>query len=198
MAHRPINDREIRIARPVYRFTLPYDRILIADSLGAGEAQYTFRRIARYVVHMGPEAFALNYSPDLESTLIHELAHVWQGHHAVIPWGYMVESLACQGVAIGAAIVKRKKLRGARDAAYFFKRDPSRPEAVMKPFQDYNPEQQALLIQLWFDEGMADDDLFPYIQCNIWRGRARGFRSYRDMVEWQRRNPDTAPGDDPV
>ena len=197
MARRPINGYEIDIARPVFRFTLPYDRIEIADSLGAGEAQFTFRNVYKYVVHMGPEAYAGRYTPWLDEVLVHELTHVWQGHHAVIPWAYMIESMTCQGKAIGSAILRGKKINAARNAAYDFKRDPARPDAVMKPFQDYNPEQQANIIETWYKEGMMDDDLFAYVQCNIWPGRACGFRNYRDMVTWQRRNVESAPGELP-
>jgi hypothetical protein len=68
----------------------------------------------------------------------------------------MVNSMIAQGHAI--------LTQGDRNRAYDYK-----PGA---PWGDYNVEQQALLVQDWFRNGMGqDDERFHYIADHIRKGR---------------------------
>ena len=58
MARRPINGYEIDIARPVFRFTLPYNRIESPDSLARAKLQFTFRNVSSTWCISGQEAYA--------------------------------------------------------------------------------------------------------------------------------------------
>ena len=51
-----------------------------------------------------------------------------------------------------------------RDAAYGF--------TAGKPWGDYNPEQQASIVEAWYKSGMPEDGaLWPYIRNNIRKGQ---------------------------
>lgn len=184
---RKLSADEQAIAWPVFKDSLPYDHIMIADNLGAGDAQFTFREPGKYVLHMGRIAFDEEYDDFHKEVLIHELTHVWQGHHGLISWAYMVQSMTCQARAIGHALFTRgTPLKYSRNAAYEYK--PG------KLFQDYNVEQQANIVEDWYTLQRAGDakadDLWIYIRANIQPGKIRAFRSLRDMNRWDSLNPE--------
>lgn len=79
-------------------------------------------------------------SQDFEDkkTLIHELAHVWQGeHYNSWSWTYVVFSLKDQAV---------------NNDAYAY--DKTR----LGPWDDYGPEQEAQIVEDWFADGMKTYD----------------------------------------
>jgi hypothetical protein len=187
---RKLSEQERMWVWPVFRDTLPYDHVMIADTLGAGAAQYTFREPGRYVLHMGRIAFDEDYDDYHKEVLVHELTHVWQGHHAVISWAYMVDSMTCQAPPILHALVTRgTPLKGARNAAYDYQ--PG------KLFQDYNVEQQAYIVENWYRFQRAGDtradDLWIYIRANIQAGKPRAFRSVQEMNRWDSLHPEDPP-----
>lgn len=89
----------------------------------------------------------------IRETFIHELTHVWQGFNFG-PW-YMLNSLFCQAFMLGFA----------------YDYQPGRD------WDDYNAEQQACIVEDWFQNGMSvADPRFPYVQNKIraphshWKG----------------------------
>lgn len=168
MASRLINQAEIDLARQVFEDRLPYNKIHLASyylpnnegvpvTLASVSSLLSARSKRSYTIYFGPDVFSDGAdTPDSRVTFIHELTHVWQGHHRRFAWEYMVESMFAQGHAIIT--------RGSRSRAYDYK--PG------EPWDSYNVEQQAHIVQDWFGNGMlTDDELFPYIANHIRTGR---------------------------
>src|SRR5689334_11010734 len=77
---RPLTDDEIAAAKKVYRNTIRYEAVLIADDTGAQDRRWTEPvGPGIFVLHMGEKAYASTANPYLRKKLIHELCHVWQG-----------------------------------------------------------------------------------------------------------------------
>lgn len=168
MASRKLNKSEIEFARQVFEDKLPYKKVHLASyylpgnqgvavTLASVASLVPVRALRSYTIYFGPEVFNDGADrPDVGATFIHELTHVWQGHHRRVAWEYMVESMIAQG----HAIIKE----GDRNKAYEYK--PG------EPWDDYNVEQQALLVQDWYRNGMrTDDERFTYIVNHIRAGR---------------------------
>ncbi|HEX8709816.1 MAG TPA: hypothetical protein VF723_16360, partial [Pyrinomonadaceae bacterium] len=147
---------------------LPYDKIHLASyylpnnngvpvTLASVSSLVPIRSLRSYTIYFGPQVFRDGADgPDTRKTFIHELTHVWQGHHSFFAWEYMVESMLAQGHAIIAT--------GDRDNAYIYE--------TGEPWDDYNVEQQASLVADWFAGGMrTDDERFAYIVNHIRAGR---------------------------
>src|SRR5262249_38078839 len=101
MASRHLTGPEEKFIRDIFGNTLPsFGRIKISDGLGVGGAPYTTRGIWDYTIHLGPGYSGILWSPSLSCTLAHEMTHVWQGHHEWFPWGYMLNSIVHQALAI--------------------------------------------------------------------------------------------------
>jgi hypothetical protein len=155
-----LTDAEEKFARGVFGGTLPYSRIYISDGLGAGGAPWTHRGLWDYVLHMGGAYAAGASSSPYELTFVHELTHVWQGHHSLIPWGFMANSVYHQGLAL-------IRTRGrSRSGAYAYARPPT------APWGSYNVEQQANIVEDWFDSGQpTSGEWFAYVRDNIRAGK---------------------------
>ena len=169
MPSRLLRKSEIEMAREVFREQLPYDKVHIASyylpgnqgvpvTIASASSLLPFLSSGRhYTIYFGKDVFDNGADqPGIRDTFIHELTHVWQGHHSRFGWEYMVESMISQGHAI---ITKHD-----RNAAYNYK--------AGAPWDSYNVEQQAYMVQNWYRGGMkTDDDLYPYIERNIRAGR---------------------------
>lgn len=86
-------------AKTVFGNSLVFSKILISDGLGLnGRA---FVTTLPPVAVPGPLNFAVvNWGPSPDDgTFFHELTHVWQSQHHVLPGAFMVNALASQGVA---------------------------------------------------------------------------------------------------
>ncbi len=168
MASRLLKKSEIEFARQVFEDQLPYGKIHLASyylpgndgvpvTLASVSSIIPVSTLRNYIIYFGPEVF--NDGADragVGDTFIHELTHVWQGFHSSLGWEYMVNSMIAQGHAI--------LTQGDRNHAYDYK-----PGKVWK---EYNVEQQALLVQDWFKNGMKEDDeRFTYIAKHIRKGR---------------------------
>ncbi len=145
---------ETMIARSVYIDTIPYGLVLISDGLGGGDRPFTVPTIlpihipfynfnvkgdGKYVIHAGDGYYGMSTLFKDKKTLIHELAHVWQGeHYKSWSWTYAVFSL------------KDQALSG--DAAYAY------DKTHLRPWDDYGPEQQAQIVEDWFADGMKTYD----------------------------------------
>jgi hypothetical protein len=169
MASRLLKKSEIEFARRVFEEQLPYGNIHLASYYLPGNQGVPvtlavvfpsippMKTLRQYTIYFGPEVFKEGADrPDTASTFVHELTHVWQGHHSGLGWEYMVQSMVAQGHAI--------LTQGNRNRAYDYK--PG------KAWKDYNVEQQALLVQDWFRNGMSEgDERYTYIANHIRAGR---------------------------
>lgn len=171
MAARPLRESEVEFARQVFEDELPYGKIRLASfylpgnrgtpvTLASASSFLPARSLRNYTIYFGPEVFREGADrPGVRGTFVHELTHVWQGYHGLLGWEYMARSLFAQGYALLA--------HGNRNRAYDYK-----PGA---PWDSYNVEQQALLVEDWFRNGMRDDDeRYAYVAGHIRAGRSRG------------------------
>ncbi|MDT4898152.1 MAG: hypothetical protein QOH25_3229 [Acidobacteriota bacterium] len=169
LTKRPINEDEEALARQVFHDQLPYSNIHIANfylpgnegvavTVASGTELIPIKALTDYTIYFGPGVFRDGaQTPDTRNTFIHELTHVWQGHHSAFSWHYMVNSMLSQGRAI--------IFHGDRNKAYEF--------TAGKAWDDYNVEQQANIVESWFAAGMqTDSDLYVYITENIRAGRS--------------------------
>jgi hypothetical protein len=168
MASRLLKQSEIDFARQVFEEQLPYSKVHIASyylpgndkvpvTLASVSSIIPVRALRNYTIYFGPEVFRDGADrPESRDTFIHELTHVWQGYHSGLGWEYMIESMVAQGHAIVT--------QGNRNRAYDYE-----PGGA---WDSYNVEQQALIVQDWFRNGMRpDDERFTYIANNIRAGR---------------------------
>jgi hypothetical protein len=168
MASRPLRKSEIEFARQVFQDRLPYKKVHLASyylpgndgvpvTLASVSSIIPVAALRNYTIYFGPEVFKEGADrPAVASTFIHELTHVWQGYHGTLGWEYMVTSMIAQGHAI--------LTQGDRNRAYDYK--PG------KAWGDYNVEQQALLVQDWYRNGMREDDeRYTYIANHIRAGK---------------------------
>lgn len=168
MASRSLKKSEIKFARQVFEDQLPYNKVHLASyylpgnqgvpvTLASVSSIIPISSMRSYTIYFGPEVFEEGADrPGVASTFIHELTHVWQGFHSGLGWGYMVESMIAQGHAI--------LTQGDRNRAYDYKPGEA--------WDDYNVEQQALIVQDWYKNGMREDDeRYTYIVNHIRAGR---------------------------
>jgi hypothetical protein len=168
---RLLNQEEEDLARQVFEEQLPYGRINIANfflpgnegvavTVASGTALIPVKSLTDYTIYFGPQVYTEGaHGPRTRHTFIHELTHVWQGHHAAFSWEYMVGSMIAQGRAL--------VVHGDRNKAYEY--DLSGPD----PWDSYNVEQQANIVEDWFAGGMDETDpRYVYIKDHIRAGRA--------------------------
>jgi len=149
---RSLTTAEWDMAWEVFWDTLPYERILIGDKLGIGDRAW-METIDMpglfsgdlYILHLGsagfPDAtsdakmYGSKYTNIVRNTFIHELTHVWQSYKKN-QW-VMTRSLFNQ-------------LCG--DAYEITEFDLE--------WNEYNVEQQARIVEYWFNGGMDTDVKF--------------------------------------
>lgn len=169
LTDRLITKEEEALAREVFQEQLPYGRIHIANfylpgnegvpvTVASGTELIPIKSQTKFTIYFGPKVFREGAQvSNIRNTFIHELTHVWQGHHSTFSWQYMVNSLLAQG----RAIIEH----GNRNRAYDFK--------AGQPWDSYNVEQQANIVESWFANGMnINDPLYVYISENIRAGRS--------------------------
>jgi hypothetical protein len=123
----------------VFSYNLPFDKIWIADDLGANSAPWTDPLGGVFTIHLGEGGYANattsnpvdpDYYQPTDDMFIHELTHVWQASHGKAPRAaYMVDSLISQAML-------------GRTRAYEYLPD--------YPWDKYNVEQQAQIVQDWY------------------------------------------------
>lgn len=168
MASRLLKKSEIEFARQVFEDRIPYKKVHIVSyylpgnegvpvTMASVSSIIPVTTLRHYTIFFGPEVFKEGADrPGVASTFVHELMHVWQGYYSNLGWEYMVKSMIAQGHAI--------LTKGDRNKAYDYK--PG------KPWKDYNVEQQALLVQDWYRNGMREDDeRFTYIANHVRAGQ---------------------------
>lgn len=155
MAHRMrrLKPEEIALARTVYRDSVPYDRVFISD-LRIGNTAVTLAGMNtadhRFIYRIcWPEAFdSALLRPGLKATLIHELCHVWQGHHGTWPTFYMGQSIVDQVVEGMEDIWRKREYRRwdeHRAGAYTL-----HGSDWGKKWSSFGVEQQASLVESWY------------------------------------------------
>jgi len=165
MVTRLLKESEVEFARQVFEDRLPYGRVYLSDrffpfnegtavTVASVASFVPVRTMRSYTIFVGPEVYAEGADgPGFRDTFIHELTHVWQGYHGVLGWAYMVQSMLAQGYAI--------LTQHNRHVAYRYK--PG------EPWGSYNVEQQARIVQDWFQDGMKTDgdERYSYIVKHI-------------------------------
>ena len=182
---------EVDLAKLVFKDTIPYERIYIAnvgsptgaitvaDSQYATHADYLLLWSGAYDVNIGT-------TPGLQNTFIHELTHVWQSQNAGFAMAYMAQSFKAQlkngikDILEGGRDKAFQKIKEMikdgiidkwnihRDRTYRFTE-----QDIGKNFDDFNVEQQAMIVETWFSGSQitgADNFMYP----------ARGLRSPKD------------------
>jgi hypothetical protein len=153
---------EKEIAKSVFKNTVPYDQVWVSDGLGKDDREFTMptsmpatykfnvSQDKKYVMHVGDGFYGMSYAKGDKRTLIHELTHVWQGEHSGSSWDYVFSSAWSQTLL---------------DNAYAY--DHQR----LNPWDDYNPEQQAKIVEEWYADGMKEkeeeDRRFYFIKKHI-------------------------------
>lgn len=172
--YRNLKSREHLLVYSVFRDTLPSSRMIgIGDGLGFGDRPWTDWGSGydsqlpdmQYQINVGDYA-----SMDLDmktwtpfgtlcDLLIHEMTHVWQYWNG---FGVKVSSVWANTLGAG----------------YDF--------TPGDPWDDYNAEQQATIVEKWHSRGRdKSDELYPYITEVIW---SRGDESRRKMSLAELRN----------
>lgn len=154
--------REEELARKVFRGTLPYDRVRLTNAYLPGSngavtiSTNVVGRFANYFIFWDATIFEIGADAcddSYQATFIHELAHVWQGHHGASPATYMLKSVIAQ-CHHGVRDAMQKRAWRAwdvhRSSAYDYEHKPC------LPWQSYNVEQQASIVGDWFDARIAD------------------------------------------
>jgi hypothetical protein len=162
--YRLLNPPEQLLVTRVFGNTLPpWVEIGIGDGLGfggapwasTGNAGYPQTPNVRYMINVGDLAAHNLTSPNGTSAvlgdsygticglLLHEMTHIWQYFRG-------------EGVVLG-------KIHAETLGGYDFE--------VGAPWNDYNTEQQASIVETWHDRGGKEtDELFPYIRDVVRKG----------------------------
>lgn len=157
---RPLYPSEAEIAFRVFKTSLCVGQIYVSPAVGLQSRPFTTTIppfspnpgiAASYVINIGLNGFirGMTSTVDQRATLVHELTHVWQGAHGLICSDFMYESVTHQVIGW---------IQGTDPYAY-------RPGL---PWDDYNVEQQAQIVEEWFKRGeRTSDPLYPYIRDHI-------------------------------
>lgn len=187
-----ISFEEEQLARTVFADRLPYGRIWLGKNYVRGaSAPVTIatnprRGAAEYIICWGdPNVYAngADHGDNTRATFIHELTHVWQGHHGYSAMGYMIESALAQGYHGIRDIIRHRRYSDwdrHRSQAYVYSMSD-----IGRSWSEFNVEQQANIIEDWFrtrgytnaagnfiDGGnmSPDDSRYPYVVYNIRAG----------------------------
>ena len=180
---RSLKPKEIELAKDVFGYNMPdWGQIGITDGLGKGDTVWTHPREAvpflsqstyKYFINFG-DASQLDLSVDgvslstyvsgygsdqVDDVFMHEMTHVWQYSREGASW-----------VNIAARCVYAQNI----GAGYGF--------TPGDPWNDYNLEQQASIVETWNRRQRKEDDvLYPYIYYII---RSEGRKNWKFSDKW--------------
>ena len=153
---RQLSKDEISLAFEVFKNSLPsWERIVITDGLGplpTYNHPYTDNITGLFRLNLGPEVYTdaaddTKYYGDYgryDALFIHEMTHVWQYYHG---YGVVLRSLWANTLGAG------------------YEYTPG------NPWDDYNVEQQAHIIEDWHLHGQSPTDpRFVYVDKIIRKG----------------------------
>lgn len=185
MASRPLNAAERALAMSVYGASLNYDEVQISDRAVGGQV-ITAARPGGFSILWANGFVDVMSDEDRKATLVHEMAHVWQGNNGRVAAGYMAASIGAQVGSGVESIIRERDWGGVvkrwdrhRSTAYLL--DAAR---FGEPWTSFNVEQQATIVETWytteavrrrrndgpgvFGGAMSPYDArFPYIRDNI-------------------------------
>jgi hypothetical protein len=183
MEYRYLTQAEKTISESVFKNSIKYESVLIADYFLPGNTvpvtvmhpitkpmPITHIPIVTgyyFIIYWGTDVYRRTaIKGEDANTLIHELVHVWQGHHG-FPFAYMVKSMLAQGKAIAQ--------HWDRNKAYDY------DKTNYKNWRDYNVEQQGNIVEDWYNPdtrivtgggNQSTSDLrYPYIEKVIRAGK---------------------------
>jgi hypothetical protein len=141
---RLLNTREMQIAQKVFGKRIPYEHVLVTDAIGAQGRPFTIPVPGSryYSLNVGAPAYSdMSQGKIHAETLVHELVHVWQGVHSSWSYAYVFRS-AWHQIRSGESAYTYDKATAALEGS---------------SWGDYNPEQQAQIIEDWFSDGMKGE-----------------------------------------
>lgn len=187
--YRPLSQNEQNLVRVVFGLTLPHwTTIGIGDGLGAsgrpwtdtGPTTYPEMPYMQFQINIGDAAksdlasadhtncFVTGSPGTVAELLVHEMTHVWQYHNSHGKYGVWASSVF---------------------GSYSF--------TPGDPWNDYDVEQQASIVEKWYSNGRnKTDPLYPYIRLVIRSGRLdfpRGLKLSeltRDLADMRARGQD--------
>jgi hypothetical protein len=162
LEHRPMLGPERDFAMKVFGPTLPVERIRLTNLLGIGRRPFTIPTVGETIlVNLGaglgdPIGYDGLGDPDNPQRqargqlFIHELAHAWQiGTASFLP-GLMCDAVAASATTVGGDMGVYQY--GAPDQA----------------FSDFNPEQQASIVDDWFaGSGLRQGAFDPAVESDL-------------------------------
>jgi hypothetical protein len=151
---RNLTSAERSLAQQVFSNRINYDLVRVTNTLGLGDRPWTSNTPPLWTINVGSAYSSLTSNAGRRQLLIHELAHVWQGQHAV---PFMLNSTAHQGLSM--------ILNGGSVA-------PAYNYTLPGKWSGYNVEQQANIVTDWYAGGMqTSDPRFPFIRDHIRAGK---------------------------
>jgi hypothetical protein len=170
---RNLSGAEILLATNVFHQSLPpWPKIRITDGLGpipTYDNPYTNKAIisGNYEINVGPDVYPdatldhwLPGFGKYRNIFIHEMTHVWQYYH-----GYSVVSGSFWANTFG---------KGYDHTVEWKDR-----------WESYNVEQQAQLVENWFDDGMKESDKRFFFIENIIRNGINAGHSWTRIPLWE-------------
>jgi hypothetical protein len=170
---RELTDFEYNFANNnVFKGTLPPKKdIILTDTIGGSNRAFTMPRYdGKITINIGKASYhdplhdTNNAYPSVGQLLVHELTHAWQIKNTHWSLSLLASALASKVCEIGGG------------HPYDFGKDAT------KPFGDFNLEQQAHIVDAWFDNCAKDgngniiDDIsspwYHYIAGNIRVGKS--------------------------
>ncbi|WKB55313.1 hypothetical protein [Eleftheria terrae] len=155
---------EYEWAQAIFKGTLPArDRMVVTDTTGGRGAKFVFPGPGgKIYINLTDKWFERNTLMDQKpALLVHELVHAWQIEHNASNGAWLMDALWTQTIhGTGGYEINLEELR---------------------PWGDYNLEQQAEIVEKWYVGTLADalpedkatsDRLLPYMLEHIWVGRA--------------------------
>jgi len=164
---RVLSATEQALVVSVFGTTLPpWDKILLNDGLGLGDCPWTDNPMGIYSISIGPTCY-----PDctsramwtgfgrIDAVFVHEMTHVWQYFH-----GYNVKLSSVWGQTLGDGYTV----------------------VLGQSWDDYNVEQEATIVENWYNDGMSNtDDRFQYVQKVVRRnGGAGSSKTLAQLKAW--------------